>query len=428
MLLQFSCSNYRSIKDRITFSMIASKDKTASERLKSWNDNQVVRTAAVYGPNGSGKSNFISAIEFAKILVVNSLTHQPGAHINQMPHKLLGESVPSTFNFQFVTDDIRYAYGFSILNGLIDEEYLYYFPRKRKIKIFERKGMQIFPGNKYKNSFSLSKEALKENRLLLTCAANYSSVTEIEKAFLFFSQDLVVYRTNVDAPRTNNWYEYSIELMEKNPQVKHSFVAFLKALDTGITDVKAKTEKVDAEGFVKEMPEPIKQIIMTPEFTPDGIKTVQAKVVYDQFETDLVTEESTGIQKLFQIVCPIFDIIANGKILICDEIETGLHESVVHKIIEMFYAMNPEKFAQLIFTTHDTSLLDADLFRRDQIWFTQLIPETRATDLYSLVEIKNVRKDENIARGYVSGKYGAIPVLNDSFKSFIEDYESPGKR
>ncbi|MCC8138852.1 MAG: ATP-binding protein [Lachnospiraceae bacterium] len=273
----------------------------------------------------------------------------------------------------------------------------------------------------------MSEEALKENRLFLSCLAYYSRLKEVEKAFLFFSQEIVVYRTNVDEPRTNNWYEYSVELMEKNPNVKKAFVLFLKALDTGIEDVKAKTREIDTEELTKGMPGVLKNLFLSPEVSSGTVKNIETKVIYRNFETDLMTEESTGIRKLFQIVCPVLDILTTGKVLICDEIETGLHEAVVHKIIELFYEMSPEKFAQLIFTTHDTSLLDAKMFRRDQIWFTQLEPEYRATDLYSLVEIKNVRNNENLAKGYVSGKYGAIPVLNDSFKAFIESVTSLGE-
>lgn len=424
MLLQFSCSNHRSIKDSITFSMIATNDTTASNRLKAFGGHEVVRTVAIYGPNGSGKSNFINAIDFAKSVVMNSLSHQPGMKIIQRPHKLLNANIPSSYDFQFVVDEIRYAYGFSIVSGIIDEEYLYYFPKVRKVKVFERKGLKITPGNKYKGSFELSKEVLKDNRLFLSCAANFSKVEAIEKAFLFFSQDIVVYKTYVDEPRTNNWYEYSVQLMEKNPLVKKAFVDFLKALGTGIVDVKTKTENVDTEKITEGMPEALRTLFKTSELLPSEMKNLQATIVYENFETDLMTEESTGIQKLFQIVCPILDIVVNGKVLIFDEIETGLHESVVHKLIEFFYAMLPEKFAQLIFTTHDTSLLDSELFRRDQIWFTQLKPETRSTDLYSLVEIRNVRKNENLAKGYVEGKYGAIPVLNESFRTFIENIET----
>lgn len=421
MLLQFSCSNYRSMKEQVSFSMLASKDTTFSDRLKTFGTNRVLRSAAIYGANGSGKSNFISAVEFSKYLITNSVNFQPGVKINQMPHKLAEKDTPGCFDFQFVKDGVRYAYGFSVVDGLIDEEYLYYFPKKKKVKIFERKGLKIFAGSKYKGMFELSQQALKDNRLFLSCAANYSDIREIEKAFLFFSRDIVVYKTSVDAPAMNNWYENSIELMERNPSVRSEFVSFLKALDTGITDVKAKTEKIDTEELTGKVPEPLRNLILTPELSEKGFRNIQAKVVYESFETDLLTEESTGIQKLFQIVCPILDIIANGKVLFCDEIETGLHESVVHKIIELFYAMSPEAFAQLIFTTHDTSLLDAELFRRDQIWFTQLRTEDRSTDLYSLAEIRNVRKNENLAKGYIKGKYGAIPVLNDSFKNFVEE-------
>ena len=107
-------------------------------------------------------------------------------------------------------------------------------------------------------------------------------------------------------------------------------------------------------------------------------------------------------------------------ILICDELEASLHESVIFQIVQLFQHYQKDKFAQLIFSTHDTSLLDKDLFRRDQVWFTQLNKE-RATDLYSLVEIKNVRKSENLEKGYVSGKYGAIPMLNKKFFYELEE-------
>lgn len=96
-----------------------------------------------------------------------------------------------------------------------------------------------------------------------------------------------------------------------------------------------------------------------------------------------------------------------------------MHESIVQQIIGLFYTIEPEKFAQLIFITHDTSLLSMDLFRRDQIWFTELTEE-RATDLYSLVEIKDVRKNENLTKGYITGKYGAIPMLNQELERLLK--------
>ena len=199
--------------------------------------------------------------------------------------------------------------------------------------------------------------------------------------------------------------------MRQNEKIKNTFVEILQALGTGVKDIKVKLEKarLTAQDLPQEMPEAIKTLL-----TSQETNMIEAKLVYDEFETDLMAEESTGIIKLFEIICPIIDIINTGKILVCDEIENSLHESIVYQIVKLFIEARKDQFAQLIFSTHDTSLLDSSLFRRDQIWFTQL-DEQRATDLYSLVEIKNVRKTENLEKGYISGKYGAIPVLNTSF-------------
>lgn len=411
MLLEFKCSNHKSIKEKIRFSMIAGSDNTAEEYLKTIGNFRVLRSAIIYGPNGSGKSNFIHALSFMRDMVSNSITHQPGQGVFQAPHKLSDFNTPSEYDIQFIKNDIRYAYGFSIVKNQVDDEYLYFFPNGRQTKIFERNKLTITPGDKYKKSFELSKTVLKNNRLFLSCAANYSNVEEIEKAFEFFAKDIVVYN-----PHVNNWIEYSINLMQNNEIIKKIFVEILQSLGTGIKDIRVKLEKINMDDLSKEIqiPEQIKTF-----FGNQKANKIEAKVIYDEFEVDLISEESTGIKKLFEIICPMIDILYNGKILICDEMETSLHESVVYNVVKIFQNFHQDQFAQLIFTTHDTSLLDSKLFRRDQIWFTQLTKQ-RSTDLYSLVEIKNVRKSENLGKGYILGKYGAIPMLNDKVKEFLE--------
>lgn len=410
MILEFSCANHKSIKEKIVFSTIASSDNTYEETLKNFAKYRVLRSAVIYGPNGSGKSNFLSALEFMKNLVCNSINHQPGQGIFQAPHKLSDINTPSEYEIQFVKDDIRYAYGFSILKNLVEEEYLYYFPKGKQVKIFERKKLVVKAGDRYKGAFDLGLSVLKENRLFLSCAANYSNIEEVEKAFLFFQNDIVVYNPNI-----NNWIEYSIQLMQKDEEVRQMFLEFLSELNTGIKDIQVKLEKIQVKpsDLPVDMPEPLKSVL-----TMQEANRIDAKIIYDNFQTDLMIEESAGIKKLFEVICPIIDIIKNGKILVCDEFEMGLHESIVHYIIQTFHKADQDKFAQLIFTTHDTSLLDKDIFRRDQIWFTELNKE-RATELYSLVEVKNVRKTENLEKGYVSGKYGAIPMLNHSFSTLF---------
>jgi hypothetical protein len=403
MLLEFRCSNHKSIKEEILFSMVAGSDNTSEEFLKKFGDTRVLSSAVIYGANGSGKSNFIDAISFMSVLVGTSILYQQGeTAFFQTPHKSSNEDTPSEYSIQFVKNNIRYAYGFSIKKSRIEEEYLYYFPENIQVKIFERNGMEVELGEQFKNKFEVSLDILKENRLFLSCAANYSNVKEVIDVFEFITKDIVIYN-----PIYNNWKDYSIKLMQDNKKIKEKFLSILKALGTGIIDVKTKIEDI-------KLPKEFEDIKQEKNFI-----ITRAKVVYEKFEVDL-GEESNGIQKLFQMICPIIDILDNDRILICDELESSLHESIIYEIVKLFHNNNKDKSAQLIFSTHDTSLLNKDLFRGDQIWFTQLNDE-RATDLYSLVEIKYVRKFENLEKGYISGKYGAIPMLNKAFFQKLEE-------
>ena len=123
---------------------------------------------------------------------------------------------------------------------------------------------------------------------------------------------------------------------------------------------------------------------------------------------------------MFSFICPLLDILNHDKIFLCDEIETSLHPSIITYFVDKFQKNSNSK-SQIIFTTHDTDLLDLKQIRRDEIWFTQLNPETRETALYSLAEIKNVRKDENIKKGYIAGKYGAIPMPNIEIQKICQE-------
>ncbi|MDE6516267.1 MAG: AAA family ATPase, partial [Acetatifactor sp.] len=297
MLLEFKCSNHRSVKEEISFSMIAGSDNTSEELLREFGGAKVLRSAIIYGANGSGKSNFINALAFVQSLVVNSINHQPGQRILQVPHKLCSLETPSEYSIQFVKNDIRYAYGFSIKQNMVYEEYLYYFPKGRQVKIFERNGMEIKPGDRYKGIFEVSISVLKDNRLFLSCAANFSNVEEVTDAFMFFNSDMVVYN-----PDINNWTEHSIQLMQENPQIKKIFIDILRAWGTEAKDVRVKLDKVNFAELQRELslPDELKVLLGSQEG-----KRIEAKIVYDQFEVDLMTEESEGVKRLFQMICPI---------------------------------------------------------------------------------------------------------------------------
>jgi len=412
MLLEFSCSNHRSIRDEILFSAIAGTDRTHAENIEKLADIEILKSSVVYGANGSGKSNFIDAISFVKNLVSNSINHQPGQGILQVPHKLDGYERKSNYKLQFIVDGIRYAFGFSLKNMLVVEEYLYYFPNGRQTKIFERTNEDYSAGRNFRNRFNSCKDVLKPNRLMLSCAANFSSVDEVTAAYRFFNDELVIY----SSVNQDNWMNYSLHQINANEHIKAIVLKFLDALGTGIKDIRVdiKKEDLDISHLPPVLSDEFKKILLQ-----EKIDTISAKVIYEGFETDLISEESTGIKKLFGILCPFIDIMVNGKVLVCDELESNLHESLLFGLVKQFVNIRGSKPAQLIFTTHETGLLNLDLFRRDQIWFTEIKLADRSTDLFSLTEIKNVRKDENFGKGYISGKYGAIPMLNLNFANVI---------
>ena len=411
MLLEFSCSNHRSIRDEVLFSLIAGTDKTHNENIEQIAGLKILKAAVIYGANGSGKSNFIDAISFVKNLVIDSVSNKPGDGILQVPHKLEGYEKKSVYKIQFMVNNVRYAYGFSLINTLVSDEYLFYFPNNRKTKIFERIDNNFTAGSNFRNKFNTCKDVLKPNRLMLSCAANFSSVDEALYAYNFFKNGLVIY----SSVNQDNWMNYSLHQINKNEQAKNIVLNFLDSLGTGIKDIKVeiKKEEVDISSLPPFLSDEFKK------YLSERIDKISAKVIYEDFDTNLLTEESTGIKKLFGLLCPFIDILTNGKVLICDELESNLHESLLFGLVKQFINTHGSNPAQLIFTTHETGLLNFDLFRRDQIWFTEIKSKGRSTDLYSLTEIRNVRKDENFGKGYIAGKYGAIPMLNLNFADLI---------
>lgn len=414
MLLEFSCSNHRSIREEVIFSMVAGKDSAHEEKTKEFAGVNILKAAVVYGANGSGKSNFIDAIAFVKNHIVNSIRNQPGQGMRQTPHKLDGFEKESTYRIQFVTKGVRYVFGFSLKNMLVLEEYLYYFPKGRQTKIFERSGETFTSGNRFRGKFNTCKDVLKPNRLLLSCAANFSTVEEVEDAFHFFNDELVIYVPG----NQDNWMKYSLYQMNTNGKVKNAVLTFLDELGTGIRDIRVTIDQKQLE--TSQLP-PFLSDEFKSMLLQEKVDAISAKVVYDGFETDLLVEESTGVRKLVGMLCPLIDIMINGKVLICDDLESSLHESLVFELVKLFVNEQTEKFAQLIFTTHETGLLNLDLFRRDQIWFAEMKGTDRSTDLFSLAEIRNVRKEDNYGRGYITGKYGAIPMLNLDFANVVSN-------
>lgn len=411
MLLEFHCSNFRSFRSPVLFSMLAGQDDSHQETLVKFENHRILKSAVVYGANGSGKSNLVKAILFLKQLVLESVSFQPGQLIRYQPHKGSSENEGSCFRLQFIKDGMRYSYDFTQTATGIDEEHLFYYPNGRQVKIFNRKGNTFQEGDRFKGRFEQCRDVLMPNRLMLSCAANFSAVSEVQAAFGYFRDDLVVYSGFGE----EFWLPYSLCNLDIYPDKKQKFIHILQGLCPGIRDVQIEKREIKHEH--EEMPAARKDDSNNIVVNAVEVR-YKAKVQYDTFDIPL-QEESSGIQRLVEFLCPFIDVIANERTLVCDELESNFHEAIVKKIVEWF-AGAQKSTSQLIFTTHDTSILNLDTFRRDQIWFTEMKERERETDLYSLAEIRGVRKEDNVAKGYVSGRYGAIPMLNVNFAEVLQ--------
>ncbi|MEE0452242.1 AAA family ATPase [Peptacetobacter sp.] len=415
MLLEYRCSNYKSIKDEVLFSMSASSDTEHSDKLIDFKKLKINKATAIYGANGSGKSSLLESCLFLTSLVSNKPS-QPGDKILVIPHALSAIDEPTEFLIHFERKGIRYVYGISVTEDRVEKEFLYHFKVGRKAKIFDRFGEEYTFGTKYKSDLNKALSFQKENRVFLNTAANFTNNEDITNAFLFFKEDLVVNSPSF----MNNWREYSFNMINKNPEFKKKVVTAFNNLGIDIKDIKTESFNIPLhDELVENIPADIKEIIKS---SMGEEKTLYLKKVlfdYGIFSVD-IDRESTGIKRLFEVLCPLIDIIENDRVLLWDEIEMGLHSSILDTLIKIFLNEKDSK-AQLIFTTHDISLLNLDNLRRDQIWFTELDKEERKTDLYSLFDFKNIRKTDNISKNYIEGRYGAIPFIKTNLQSIQEE-------
>lgn len=418
MLLSFKVSNFRSIGETANLSMTATSDSKFEDELSVYGKFRILPSAVIYGANGSGKSNLYNAMQFVKDLVSDSAARPVQDPIEQQAHILKGESMPTSFEIQFVTGSKkRYAYGFSVQDRKVVSEYLFHFPNKKQAMVFRRTGDSIeFPkgGSFREGLFEQAKLILKSNRLFLSCAAQSSPVPEIEEVFNYFYHDWIFFK---DGGQKN--LNQSLELMEKDPMLRSQFIRLLNYFGVPALNYEAVIRKIPSDGF--EMAMSILRGDNPPKVTT--YTTYIVTLVYKQFSIDL-NQESTGIQKMFELLCPVINALKNGKLLVMDEFENGLHEFLVFELVKLFNTYSNQYGGQIILITHDTSLLTGELFRRDQVWFTEMISEARVTDLYSLADLRGIRSDEVFRTNYINGKYGAIPFLNPSGIRDRSNYES----
>jgi len=424
MLIQFSVRNFRTFKEKATLSLIASNyDKETREKENISDANtynlRILKSAVIYGANASGKSKFIEALMFMKhFAITSSKESQKGDEIPVEPFKLSAESEnePSEFEVLFTYKNVMYRYGFEVDKNRIISEWLFQKPKTKEVELFYRdlQNFETHPRNFQKGAIGVKEGLVRDNALLLSLAAQLNDSTAINVVEWFKNLK------TISGLKEEGYQGYTMGKTQ-DPKHKQKILELLKAADLGIQDI--KLEMLDINKLPKDMPIELKEMILRSskegkaEFVSD-ILTSHKK--FDGFKKhigninfSLDNDESFGTQKFFALTGPVLDAIENGYTLVVDELDSKLHPNLVCKIVSLFNSknLNP-KNAQLIFNTHDTNLLSASLFRKDQVWFTEKDKFGEAR-LYSLADFKSdaVRKKEAFEDNYIRGKYGAIPFL-----------------
>lgn len=427
MLLEFRVKNFKSIKDECCLSMVASKDKTHEERLLPVDDKtKALPVAVIYGANASGKSNVIEAYNIFCNLVRDSATRVTSdSKIPRVPFKLDDRCLtePSEFGMDFLLEKIRYSYEFSVTGERVIHERLISYPKGQPRRLFERKWKKKTKSYEYKFHASWKgekkkfQEMTRDNALFLSVSAQFNHwlATELVKFITDgsnFNLKSIYNDEQIIQMQFTNYFSKNYE------EFKKSICKMLIQSDFGIHDfsvVKLPKEESPFWPLLKdnfEDRESDKLDLTLHVKTKHIKKSIDGHEKLVEFE---MREESDGTQRFYTLAGFIVMALLSGMILVADELDLRLHPLLTKTIIKKF--LDPKintKGAQLIFATHDVGLLeDKNLFRRDQIWFTEK-DRFGATDLYSLWDFdEKPRRDENIRKGYLAGRYGAIPILED---------------
>ena len=417
MLVEFTVANFRSIKTAQTFSLVRGKGRELEHsnvfQPRGAGSPALLRSAAIYGPNAAGKSNFIKALRAMERVVADSASKvQRGDELPVSPFRLdVGtEKEPSEFEVVFIADGVRFQYGFTATRTQVLEEWLLAFPKGLPQRWFSRvwdEGRQSYAwkmGKALSGQKQLWQESTRPNALFLSTAVQLNS-EQLQPVYDWFKHTLRTAQLRGWGPA------FTASLCES--QDSHERVLdFLKAADLDIHDVQVIKEKFDIRSLPDDMPEAYKQQLVK---ELKGKEVIEIKTVHQtvdgrtvMFEFD---EESDGTQKLFSFAGPWLDSLKNGYVLFIDELHDNLHPKLVRFLVELFH--NPEtnpNNAQLVFTTHETSILSQEVFRRDQIWFCEK-NEGQATELIPLTDFSPRKTRENLEMSYLAGRYGALPYV-----------------
>lgn len=380
MVLEIRLSNMFSFRDETTLDLQAAKIQTKKARelennLFSIAGEQMLKSIAIFGANASGKSNVIKAIRACIGLVRTSHNNNADTKFAISPFKFENYAdKPSSFYIRFLIGNIEYEYAFSFVHNEIITEILYYYPNGRKSLVFSRdesKGTDKKDVYEFKTAIKRPMDVADNTsrKTLYISRASQMDREIAKKVFLFFCNDIVLDYNLTDVE--------SLDLLFK--ERKGQMLEVLRTADCDIVDFKIFNNTITT------------------------YHRTNSEVPFD-FET----EESDGTKTLFRMMLKMIGIIHDGKLLLVDELDNSLHTQLVEFVVSMF---NHSEKSQLIYTTHNTHLLNTDFQRRDQVYFVNK-RDDGSSDLYSLFDFKDFRDTLDMEKAYLQGRFDAIPYIS----------------
>ena len=427
IIQEFSFGNFRSFKDIQTLNLSAAKIKSKKEAIDisntiDYRDHSFLKSKAIYGANASGKSNIIKAfVTFIRIIRTSVKDEDILTLVDSFRLSTETENEPSFFQIIFWHKNVKYRYGFELNDENIYAEWLYAKPGERELPYFIRENQEIIEIDKTNFSegyklISLFDDNSEENEIFRNNSLFLSSLASL--GFGKLSKELVDVLASIlviNGLGHRGMYAYAGDSLSDSKKKKY-IIDFLKYGDIGIEDIDSLELSSD------DLPEDVDE-----ETKKDFDKEKKKKLLISlrkKYNENLEVEESEsfsfrmheseGTLKLFELSPFIYEALKEGRPIIIDEFDARFHPLLTKKILELFNS-NQNSKSQLLFTTHDTNLLSADLLRRDQIEFVEK-DKYGASHLYSLVQFKGIRNNASFEKDYIQGKYGAIPFLGDFSK------------
>lgn len=421
MLLEFSIANFRSFKDRQTLSLAASSGKEHRDQnvaTSGIKDLDLLRSVAVFGPNASGKSNLFRALQVLQWLVQSSATAlQQGQTLpGVVPYRLMKETAdrPSEWEISFIADDgVRYQYGCAVRPERVIKEWLIAYPQGRPQRWFERdhdleSSKAWWFGPNFVGERAQRKvwqDSTRDNALFLSTAIQLNN-TQLRPVFGWLKERLIVLAPGVNMNPLLSW-----ELL-RSSEGQSRVMQFMHAADIDIGRMELKEEDVSelpALGIFRlQIQDDPSSEAKRPQMKRHRILTWHRRKDDDKEVPFDFDDESDGTRKLFEFVGGLLRAMDCGATVCIDELDRSLHPHITRYLVGLFQRTSNNRNAQLVFSTHDVTLMDFDLMRRDQIWFVEK-DEQNSSRLYPLLEY-SPRKGEALERGYLKGRYGAVPV------------------